>query len=146
VSVALRESCDEIHRYVGKWFGVNGRGDTKQWGFDAVSQVLVLLTCGATFDIFRYPCPGAGPEVFFVHASDRFVSSGVTVEGAIVPHVHDLAFQSLVGGNDEAVSGNVSSEWGVQVWAIYPFNGECAFPFLHEGAIVVLDDCDEMFY
>ena len=129
-----------------EWFGINSRGDTKRWGFDAVGQIFVLLTCGASLDVFCYPCPGARPEVLFVHASDCFISSRVAVEGSIVPCVHDLAFQSLVRGNDEVVFRDVSPEWGVQVWAIHSFDGECAFPFFHEGAVVVLDDCDEVFY
>jgi hypothetical protein len=110
VSVTLWEARDKIHRYVREWFGVDGRGDTKQWGFDAVGQVLVLLTCGASFDVFCYPRPGARPEVFFVYASDCFISSGMAIEGSFVPCVHDLAFQPLVRGNDEAVFGNVSPE------------------------------------
>ena len=125
-------------------FGVNGRRDVKKWGFDVVGQVLVLLTCGTSFDVFRDPCPGAGPEVFFIHASDCFVSSGMAVEGSVVPCVHDLAFQSLIRGDDEAVFRGVLPEWSV--WAVYSFDGECAFPFFHEGAIVVLDDCDEVFH
>jgi hypothetical protein len=144
MSVALRESCDKIHCNMREWFGINNRGNVKRWGFDVVGQVLVLLTSGASFDVFRYPCPGARPEVFLVHASDCFISSGVAVEGSIVPRVHNLAFQSLVRGNDEAVFGDVSPEWGVR--SVYSFNGECAFPFFHEGAIVVLDDRDKVFY
>jgi hypothetical protein len=144
VPVTFWESCDEIHRYVGEWFGVNSGGNAKKWGFDAMGQVLVLLTCGASFDVFRDPCPGARPEIFFIHVSDCFISSGVAVEGSIMPCVHDLAFQSLIRGNNEAVFGDVSPEWGIR--AVYPFDGECVFPFFHEGAIVVLDDCDIVFY
>ena len=105
-----------------------------------------MLACGASFDVFHYPCPGDGPEVFLVHASDCFISSRVAVEGSIVPCVHDLAFQSLIRGNDEAVFGDVSPEWGVRVWTIHSFNGECALPLFHKGAIVILDDDDEVFY
>jgi hypothetical protein len=126
-----------------EWFGVNSRGNAKKRGFDAMGQVLVLLTCGTSFDVFCDPCPGAGPEVFFVHTSDCFISSRMAVEGSIVPCVHDFAFQSLIGGNNEAVFGDVSPEWGV--WTVYSFDEECVFPFFHEGAIVVLDDCDEVF-
>jgi hypothetical protein len=53
-----------------------------------VGQVLVLLTCGAALDVFRDPCPGTWPEVFSVDAPDRFVSSGVAVDGSFVPYVH----------------------------------------------------------
>jgi hypothetical protein len=129
---------------MGEWFGVNSRGNAKEWGFDAMGQVLVLLACGASFDVFCDPGPGARPEVFFIHASDGFISSGVAVEGSIVACVHDLVFQSLIRGNNEAVFGDVSPEWGIRV--VYAFDGECLFPFLHEGTVVVLDDCDEVFY
>jgi hypothetical protein len=37
-------------------------------------EVLVLLACGAAFDVFRYPCPGAWPEVFLIDLPYRFVS------------------------------------------------------------------------
>jgi hypothetical protein len=43
VSVAFRESRDEVHCYVRKWLGINGRGDVEEWGFGAVGQVFVLL-------------------------------------------------------------------------------------------------------
>jgi len=92
MSVAFRESRDKVHRYVQKWFGVDCGGDVEEWGFDVVSQVFVLLACGASFDVFCDPCPGAGPEVFFVHMSDCFISSGVAIEGAVVPSVHDFVF------------------------------------------------------
>ena len=55
-------------------------------------QIFVLLTGGASFDVFGDPSPGTWPEVFLVYASDCFVSSRVAVEGAIVPGVHDFAF------------------------------------------------------
>jgi hypothetical protein len=61
-----------------------------------------------------------------------------------VPGVHDFAFQSLVRGNDEAVCGGVSPKWCAR--AVYTFDGECVFPFFHEGVVVVLDDGDEVFY
>jgi hypothetical protein len=53
-----------------------------------VSQVLVLLACGTTLDVFCDPCPGAWPEVFSVDAPDCFISSGVAVDGSFVPCVH----------------------------------------------------------
>jgi hypothetical protein len=68
-----------MHGDVGEWFGIDGRWDLEQWGFDAVSQVLVLLACGATLDVFCDPCPSAWPEVFSVDAPDCFISSGVAV-------------------------------------------------------------------
>jgi hypothetical protein len=103
-----------------------------------------LLACGASFDIFHDPCPGTGPEVFSVHTSDCFISSGVAIKGAIVPGVHDFAFQTLVRGNDEVVCRGVLPEWSAR--AVYSFDGECALSFFHEGVIVVLDDGDEVFY
>ena len=61
-----------------------------------MSEVLVLLAGGASFDVFRDPRPGSRPEVFLVDASDCFISSGVTVQGSFVPHVHDFVFQALI--------------------------------------------------
>jgi hypothetical protein len=90
MSVAFRESRDQVHCYVRKWLGVNGRGDAVEWGFDVVHQVFILLACGASFDIFCDPCPGAGPEVLLVHMSDCFISPGVAIEGTVVPGMHDF--------------------------------------------------------
>jgi hypothetical protein len=53
-----------------------------------VSEVLVLLTRCTAFDVFHDPSFSAGPEVFSIDASDCFISSGMTVDGALVPHVH----------------------------------------------------------
>jgi len=53
-----------------------------------MSQILVLLASGASFDVFRDPRFGAWPEVFPIDASDRFVSSGMAIDGAFVPDVH----------------------------------------------------------
>jgi hypothetical protein len=128
---------------VRKWFGIDNGGDVERWGFDAMGQVLVLLTGCAAFDVFSDPCPCAGPEVFPVYFPDRLVSSGVSTEWAIVPRVHELAFQALVWGNDESVSLDVSPEWGV--WSVYSFNGEGVFPFFHEGVMGVLDGSDGVF-
>jgi hypothetical protein len=75
-----------------------------EWrGFDAMGQVLVLLADRATFDVFGDPCPCAGPEVFVVYLPNRFVSSRVSTEWAIVPGMHEFALQSLVWRDDEAV-------------------------------------------
>jgi hypothetical protein len=60
----------------------------EHWGFDAVSEILILLAHCAAFDIFRDPGLSAGPEVFSIDASDCFISSGMTIDGAFVPHVH----------------------------------------------------------
>jgi hypothetical protein len=144
VSITLQESRDEVHGYVGTWFGVDDGRDMKERCLEAVSQVFVLLTGGAAFDIFCDPRSCAGPEVFFVYASDHFVSSGVTIKGSIMPGVHNLAFQPLIGGDDEAVFGDISPEWCV--WAVYVFNGECVFPLFHETAVIVLDNRDKVFH
>jgi hypothetical protein len=101
------------------------------------------LTGCAAFDVFGDPCPCAGPEVFPVYFPDRFISSGVSTEWAIVPRVHEFAFQPLVWRDDEAVRFNVSPEWGV--WGVYSFDGEGTFPFLHESVMGVLDGGDGMF-
>ena len=108
-----------------------------------MSQVLVLLAGRTALDVFGDPCSCAGPEVFFVYFPDRFVSSGVSTEWAIVPRVHEFTFQSLVWGNDESVCFNISPEWGV--WGVYSFDGEGTFPFLHESVMGVLDDGDSVF-
>jgi hypothetical protein len=109
-----------------------------------VRQVLVLLTGGASLNVFGDPRPGAQPEVFLVYASDCFVSSGVAIKGSIVPCVHDFAFQALIRRDNEVVCGNISPEWCTG--AVYSFDGECVFPFFHKRGVVVLDDSDEMFY
>jgi hypothetical protein len=77
---------------VGEWFGTDARWDSEQRGFDTVGQVFVLLTGGASFDIFRDPRFGAWPEVFSVDVSDRFISTRVAIDGAFVPNVHQFAF------------------------------------------------------
>jgi hypothetical protein len=92
MSITFRKACDEVHGYVWEWFGINGRRNVKNGGFDVVDEVLVLLTGGASFDVFSDPWPGSRPEVSLVDASDRFVSSGVTIQGSFVPSVHDLTF------------------------------------------------------
>jgi hypothetical protein len=57
-------------------------------GFDAMSQIFVLLTHCTAFDVFHDPALGARPEVFSVDASDRFISSGVAIDGTFMPYVH----------------------------------------------------------
>ena len=115
----------------------------ERWGFDAMGQIFVLLAGRASFDVFRDPRSCAGPKVFPIYFPDRLVSSGVSTEWAIVPRVHELAFQALVWGNDESVSLDVSPERGV--WVVHSFDGESAFPFFHKGAMSVLDDGDGVF-
>ena len=56
-----------------------------------MGQVFVLLTGGASLDVFCDPGLGAWPKVFPVDASDRLVSSGVAVDGAFVPDIHQFA-------------------------------------------------------
>jgi hypothetical protein len=126
-----------------KWFGVYGWRDAKNGGFDAVSEVFVLLTGGASFDIFGDPWPGSGPEIFFVDAPDRFISSMMTVQGSLVPRVHDFAFQALIWWNYKSLSWSVSPEWFV--WAVHTFDGEGAFPFFHKVMVIILDNGDEVF-
>ena len=75
-----------------------------------VSEVFVLLACGAAFDIFHDPCSGAWPEVFSVDAPDCFISSGVTVDGSFMPCVHQLSFQSLIRWYDELIVFAISPE------------------------------------
>jgi hypothetical protein len=72
-------------------------------GFDAMGQVLVLLASCAAFDVFRDPCPCAGPEVFLVDFSNRLISTGMSTKWSVMPGVHKFAFQPLIWGNDEAV-------------------------------------------
>jgi hypothetical protein len=50
-----------------------------------------LLAGGASFDVFRDPGLGAWPKVFPVDASDCFVSSGMAVDGAFMPDIHQFA-------------------------------------------------------
>jgi hypothetical protein len=53
-----------------------------------VCQVFVLLACCTALDVFHDPCSGARPEIFLVNVSDRFISSGMTIDRALVPYVH----------------------------------------------------------
>ena len=101
----------------------------EEWGFDTVCQVFVLLASGASFDIFRDPCPGAGPEVFFVDTSDCFIASGMAIDGAFMPYVHQFVFQSLIWGYHESASLGIPPEWFT--WVVHLFDWVDASPFLH---------------
>jgi hypothetical protein len=94
-----------------------------------VSQVLVLLTCGATLDVFRDPCPGTWPEVFPVDGSDCFVSSRMAVDGSFMPYVHQLPFQTLIWWNNESLTFDISPKWFV--WVVNAFNRVDTCPFFH---------------
>ena len=94
-----------------------------------MSQIFVLLTGGASFDVVSDPCFGAWPEIFLVDASDRFVSARVAVDGALMPDVHQFTFQSLVRWYDEPTAFDVPPEWFIRV--IDAFNRVDACPFLH---------------
>jgi hypothetical protein len=113
------------------------------WSFDAMGQVLVLLTGCAALDVLSDPCPCAGPEVFFVDLPDCFISSGVSTKWSVVPRVHEFAFQSLVWRDNETMCFDISPEWGVRI--IYSFDGEYTFPFFHECAMSILEDGDGVF-
>jgi hypothetical protein len=103
-------------------------------------QILVLLTCGATLDVFCDPCLGAWPEVFFVDAPDCFVPSRMPVDGSFMPYVHQFVLQSLIRWYDEAVTLDVPPEWFI--WVVNVFNWINACPFFHQRAVVVLNDGD----
>jgi hypothetical protein len=94
-----------------------------------VCEIFVLLTCCTAFDVFCDPSPSAGPEVFSIDTSNGFVSSGVAVDRSFMPDVHQFLFQTLIWGNYEALSFNVSPEWFVRV--VYVFNWVGPFPFVH---------------
>jgi hypothetical protein len=128
---------------VRKRFGIDDGRDVKRWSFDAMGQVLVLLAGCAALDVLSDPCPCAGPEVFPVYLPNCFVSSGVSTKWSVVPGVHEFTFQPLVWRDDETVCFNISPEWGVR--GIYSFDGEYAFPFLHESVMGVLDGGDGIF-
>jgi hypothetical protein len=108
-----------------------------------MSEILVLLAGCAAFDVFGDPCSRARPEVFPVYLPDGFVSSGVSTEWSVMPGIHEFTFQPLIWGNDEAVSLDISPEWGV--WSVYSLDGEGVFPFFHEGVMSVLDGGDGVF-
>ena len=110
-------------------FGADRGWDSKYWGFDAVCQVFVLLACRTTFDIFHDPASGARPEVCPVDVSDCSVSSGMTIDGAFMPYIHQFAFQPLIWGYDEMSPFDVPLEWFV--WVIYVFNWVGAGPSVH---------------
>jgi hypothetical protein len=128
---------------VWEWFGVNGGQNAKNGGFDAVGEVFVLLTGGTSFDVFSDPWPSSWPEVFLVDASDCFISSRVTIQGAFVPRVHDFVFQTLIQWDYKSLFWNVLPEWFV--WAVHAFDGKGAFPFFHKAGVVILDGGDEVF-
>ena len=92
-------------------------------------QVLVLLARCTPFNILHDPSSGTGPKVFLVDASDHFISSGVTVDGAFMPYIHKFTFQSLIWGYDKLVSLDVPPKWFVQV--VYVFNWVEVCPFFH---------------
>jgi hypothetical protein len=94
-----------------------------------VSQILVLLAGGASLDVVSDPCFGAWPEVFLVDASDRFVSARVAIDGALMPDVHQFAFQPLVWRYDKSTAFDVPPEWLARV--IDAFDWVDAYPFLH---------------
>jgi hypothetical protein len=108
-----------------------------------VSEVFVLLACGASFDVFCDPCFGAWPEVFSIDTPGCFVSSGVTVGGSLVPYVHQFTFQSLIWWYNKASAFNVSPEGFIRV--VNVFDWVDAFPFFHQRAVVVLNDGDGVF-
>jgi hypothetical protein len=129
VSFALGEFCDEIHGDVGKWFGTDGRWNSKYWGFDAVCQVLVLLAGCAAFDVFCDPGFDSWPEVFFVDASDRFILSRMSIDGSFVPYVHQFVFQALIWWYDKSLAFDISPEWFIQVVNAFDWIDAC--PFFH---------------
>jgi hypothetical protein len=94
-----------------------------------VGQIFVLLTGGASLDIFCDPCFGAWPEVFPVDASDRFVSTRVAIDGALMPDVHQFTFQPLVWWYNESMAFGVPPERFA--WVVDAFDRVDACPFLH---------------
>jgi hypothetical protein len=83
----------------------------------------------AAFDVFRDPRFGTRPEVLLIDASDCFILSGVTVDGAFVPYVHKLAFQPLIWGYNESSILGISPERFI--WVVHAFNWVDACPFFH---------------
>jgi hypothetical protein len=128
---------------VREWFGVDDGRDVKRWSFDAMGQIFVLLTGCAAFDVFGDPRSRARPEVFSVYFPDSLISPGVSTEWSVMPRIHEFTFQSLIRGNDEAMSFDISPERGM--WGVYSFNGEGVFPFFHESVVGVLDGGDGVF-
>jgi hypothetical protein len=94
-----------------------------------VCQVLVLLACCASFDVLRDPCSGTRPEVLSIDASDHFISSGVTIDGAFMPYIYEFTFQPLIQWYDESVSFDVSPEQFIRV--VYALNWVDTCPFFH---------------
>jgi hypothetical protein len=87
------------------------------------------LTRCAAFDVFCDPCSGARPEIFLIDASDCFISPGVTIDSAFMPHVHEFAFQPLIQGYDELLAIGISPEWFI--WVIYMLDWVDTCPFFH---------------
>jgi hypothetical protein len=107
-------------------------------GFDVVCQIFVLLTGGASFDVFHYSWVCSGPVVFFVDVSYGFISPGVSVDCSVMPYVHQFTFQPLIWGYHKVLPLDVPLEWFVQV--VNPLNRVSVLPFFHQHMIMVLDD------
>jgi len=75
-----------------------------------VCEVFVLLTGGTALDVFRDPHSCARPEVFSIDASDGFILSGVAIDGAFMPYVHEFTFQSLIQRYNESLAFDVPPE------------------------------------
>jgi hypothetical protein len=55
-----------------------------------MGEIFVLLACGASSYVIRYPMFGSQPVVELGDSSGRLVTSRVTCWGGIVPYLHDF--------------------------------------------------------
>jgi len=61
VAPTLRESCDQVHRYLGKWGCVVWYRDLVKGDLRPMCKVFVLLTGCAPLDVLFDPGPSSRP-------------------------------------------------------------------------------------
>ncbi len=95
MAVLLRESRDEIHRYLLKRESALLGGDAVERYFLFVGQNLVLLADCAAFYVVCDPLSHPDPGQDFCGFSNRFVSSRMSCGGVIVDEGHKISFRGV---------------------------------------------------
>src|SRR6266850_2704582 len=88
-SVSEGESCDQVHGYLFKGSSIRRDCDSVEWGFLSMSDNLVLLTNGASFNIISNPLIHCWPLIELFCFSDRFVLAWMSSCHVIVSMCHD---------------------------------------------------------
>src|ERR1700730_11777343 len=99
VSVALGDSCYQIHGYLLEWASVVGDADSVEGYFWAMCIYLVLLAGSAPFNVSRNPGVHTWPYVSGPDTSDCFVTSRVTRSWVIVGPSHEVPFCQVIVGD-----------------------------------------------